>query len=749
MSKNKKKKNRENKNDFQPSAWSRWLPIFVFIVVGILVFYPPYFRGLFFAREMFITHIFTGLVFVLVWIDKLRRRDYSFLRTPLDWAVLAYAGAYLLSLIGAVHIGEAFYGFLKALNYFMVYWMVSQVVKDYQNYENILKILLASALGVAAIGILAATGYSHYPSAFTNENGALPRILSTLQYPNTTAAYLAVVSLIGVTLWIRERMQIMRLVYGVSIYLMMLVVLAAFSKGAWVILILGALLLLLGMPGIYRLKSIYIMCVTTIAALITYSKFIPAVLLANGQESASALILLLIGFFIVLVGQVLWEFGIFLYQKKGSKLLIAYVVSVILITLVGLSYLPGKSSLVNQLIPEKLMSRATAIQDTGTTSYIARLDFARWGISIVKEHPVVGTGAGGWNALYHGYQDYLEWTTETHNHFVQVGVEAGALGFLAFISMWVMLMLSVFKLYRAKPRTDQWVLTWGTTTAALTFGVHAAMDFDLSLAAMCILLWTLFALVDAGYGIEILRTSKVRNSAAVASIIVSSFMVLVILISGNSYANAQSYAAQGGVALQQTGTASDQAQQSESLHKAIDLYTRACQADSWNAGYQVDLARCYAIAYKQSSTPNQQLAFQAKEYYEKAREAVARAEKLSPNDIKVRKALLETCSLMGDNAGVTRQGEAAVIINPNDIYAYENLFNIYISTANDYLKINDIKNSREILSKITSLKEQFDAQKQRINSQRPWNGAPLELSKNIQLAIVKSSELLGDKEGDR
>src|SRR5665647_369173 len=264
MSKNKKKKTRENKNDSQPSAWSRWLSIFVFIAVVILIFYPPYFRGLFFAREMFLTHIFTGLVFILVWIDKLRRHDYSFLRTSLDWAVLAYAGAYLLSLIGAIHIGEAIYGFLKALNYFMVYWMVSQVVKDYQDYENILKILLASALGVAAIGILAATGYSHYPAAFTIEGG-IPRILSTLQYPNTTAAYLAVVSLIGVTLWIRERMQIMKLVYGVSIYIMMLVVMAAYSKGAWVILILGSLLLLLGMPGIYRLKSIYIMGVTAVA----------------------------------------------------------------------------------------------------------------------------------------------------------------------------------------------------------------------------------------------------------------------------------------------------------------------------------------------------------------------------------------------------------------------------------------------------------------------------------------------------
>ena len=145
---------------------NKWLSLAVFIALAALIFYPPYVRGLFFKEDIFIYHILTALVFAFIWVEKIRRRDYSFLRTPLDWAVLAYAAAYLLSLIGAVHLGEALYGFLRALNLFMVYWMVTQVVKDYQGYEKILQVLLASGAGVAAIGILAATGYSKYPGAF-------------------------------------------------------------------------------------------------------------------------------------------------------------------------------------------------------------------------------------------------------------------------------------------------------------------------------------------------------------------------------------------------------------------------------------------------------------------------------------------------------------------------------------------------------------------------------------------------------
>jgi hypothetical protein len=71
-----------------------------------------------------------------------------------------------------------------------------------------------------------------------------------------------------------------------------------------------------------------------------------------------------------------------------------------------------------------------------------------------------------------------------------------------------------------------------------------------------------------------------------------------------------------------------------------------------------------------------------------------------------------------------------------------------MSTVNDYLNRNDLKNGKEFLSKIISLKEQFDAHKQKINNQRLWSGAPLELSKNAQVAIAKSSELFGDKEGN-
>jgi len=237
MSKKKKKQTKTVEKNPQSNHLTKWLPVVTFVLLGILIFYPPFFRGLFFDEDMFLYHVFTALVFLLIWVQKIYRQDYSLLKTPLDWAILAYAGAYLLSLIGAVHPGEAFYGFLRVLNYFVIFWMVTQVVKTWSDYKTILLILLAAGTGVAVIGLLAATGYSNYPGAF---NGQV--ILSTLQYTNTTAAYLAVISLLAITLVTVEKKLSIRLIYTTAAFIMILVILCTLSKGAWLIFITGAFL---------------------------------------------------------------------------------------------------------------------------------------------------------------------------------------------------------------------------------------------------------------------------------------------------------------------------------------------------------------------------------------------------------------------------------------------------------------------------------------------------------------------------
>jgi hypothetical protein len=731
-----KKKNKKNPMpQTANSSKPKWLSLVAVVLVGVLLFYPPFFRGLFFKEDMFLYHLLTGLVFIVVWADKLKKKDYTLLRTPLDWAVLAYSAAYLLSLIGAVHIGEAFYGFLKALNYFMIYWMVTQVVKDYKHYVAVLNILLAAGVGVASVGLLSATGYCHYPSAVVNGI-----IQSTLQYSNATAAYLAVMSLLAIVLWIRRQAWALKLVYGIAAYLCAMVVLAAVSKGAWLIWGIGAVLLLIGLPGLYKIKALYSLGLALAAAFTTSQKFLPAI---TGPDKNTGLPLLVIGIVVVLAGQAVWEALAWLRRKRGSKM--ATVVALALVIVAAVLFFSAGDCLI-VAAPQGLINEVSQILDTRNSSYSSRIDFYRWGFAIVKDYPVFGAGAGGWNALYHQYQDYLAFSTEVHNHFLQVWIEAGTLGLAGFLAMWVLFLFSAYKVYQYFKNSkmgshdcqDDWILIWGTVAAALACGCHAAIDFDLSLAAFCILLWSLMALINAALIMET-DPSPYKMLPSVNMSIALTFTVIMIFC-GSSFTTANHYAVKG-VKLEKSLYQRNTTQQTQKLIQVEDYNKRAVELNGLEADYSANLANVYAIFYKSLHEAKQS---DAQLYRAKALAAIAKAEKLKPYDIGLRNALLNTSLLMGDAEQSIRQANWAVKINPNDINTYAAVGRILWEATKTYLDHKDYDKTGQFTRQIVNLEARLKNQRAKVLPNSPlWIGGRLELTLQMKLNIGQAQCLLG------
>ncbi len=108
--------------------------------------------------------------------------------------------------------------------------------------------------------------------------------------------------------------------------------------------------------------------------------------------------------------------------------------------------------------------------------------------SIIKDHPVLGAGAGGWNLLYHQYQDFLYWTTEVHNHLLQVGVETGIPGMLIWLSLFAALVYCIYRIRKGDIDDQGKVLVWGVATAVFALGAHGLIDFDLSIPSLQILI---------------------------------------------------------------------------------------------------------------------------------------------------------------------------------------------------------------------------------------------------------------------
>lgn len=157
-----------------------------------------------------------------------------------------------------------------------------------------------------------------------------------------------------------------------------------------------------------------------------------------------------------------------------------------------------KVPLKYKYIPESLASRLDDIW--ATKSGIQRLVYYKDGWEIIKERPILGAGGGAWSLLYFMYQSYLYFSTQAHNYFLQLGVEAGIVGLLALLALILsfVLMYTLELKYTAENTRDK-VLQSATFTSICALFMHSFIDFDFSLSAIFMLAWALLGIYNSRY----------------------------------------------------------------------------------------------------------------------------------------------------------------------------------------------------------------------------------------------------------
>jgi O-antigen ligase len=210
---------------------SSTLSVAVFVALCLLLAYPAYFRGLHFSGELLLTHVFSCLLLISWWVVKYRRKNYSFVSTPLDYCFLGLAVAYLLSLFVAVNLRVAIEEFLKVANFFLVYWLVKEVSVSKKQVQVILNVLVFSALGVALLGLGALAGTWELAGGIRDG-----RIFSTLQYANSLAAYLTSVFFLTVSLFYSATPG-WRKIYTATALLLLVAAILTYSRGGWLVIV--------------------------------------------------------------------------------------------------------------------------------------------------------------------------------------------------------------------------------------------------------------------------------------------------------------------------------------------------------------------------------------------------------------------------------------------------------------------------------------------------------------------------------
>lgn len=811
----------------------------IYIGLILLLLYPPYFRGMFFDKEFLPTHIYSGILFLLYIIYKVKvLKEYQIFNSPMDYAAIALVGAYFLSIFVAVNIRSAIGEFLKYVNYFIAFYLVSDFARREEDKKAILWTMVVSAFGVAFIGIGAAAGTFTYPGAFVGN-----RINSTLQYPNTLAAYLTAAFMLSTSLWATAQNRVQKAVLAFINYTLFLCFLFTLSRGAWLLFPAFYLILIVGMPAQYRMKVLGYSFQSFIAAVVTSPGFGMAI--SAGEKTkvwlwyiaGAALSIALfyitekiserfalqikpkvvLSVFIILIilggtaayvaftteealtishsadeeaswktkwypiqdvkpdteytlkitvsskpgeeeGQ--WGAGVLInsYDEAGNSVRIVneYIDEEINEEIREITFttrpdtvrlnigftnrFPNthatfytaeiyetndissaqRITLAYKYIPEAISKRLSSfsVEDSSVAS---RFTFYSDALKIIQNYPIIGTGGGGWKAIYKAYQSYEYYTTEVHNFFLQLWVETGTVGILALAALCITAFITVYKTMVSDLDITAKVFTWGALSALVTLLGHSGMDFNLSLGAVALYLWQLFGVVKfSGTTIKVEQKPTKTAWPAIALVGVSCAFVVFsfLLYQGYTY-----------------GQQAVRSIEEQDIIKAREYFEKAAKYDPYTASFKADLAQLdYFIALQ---TENDDL-------LQKSEDMRAEAVNLEPYNARLKTQLAAYYLEHGElDEGISLLEEITEI-NPFNIENWHNLADAYYKTAVVYIRQEQKDKALELLNKSQEI---FDKISQ-YNRKVPESAKDKLVVSNELLLYVYKSKLLAENIDD-
>jgi len=322
-SKSKKQNRVKSKNSKQAKIPERNMFI---IPICALLFFPAFFRGLFFERELIVVHI-TSFILVLVWI-AINRRDETLpiIRYKYEYLLFAAVAMYIITVPFAAGRRLAMSEALKYANYLAVYVLVrDQVTVNKNACRTFINAMLASIFIMCVIGLLNYAGLMETHGALISD-----RISSTLQYPNTLAAVIGAAVFLNLYLVLETESIRMKSIYISVLNILITAFVLTFSRTMYVMFPVLLIVFFIMVPS--RLKggimaAVFASAVPSLAAAVLLVKY-------KGVSSAVSIIVLLLS---VLLSSVLLH----LFQRIKLSFVFTRVHKYIAVGLVLAAVIPG------------------------------------------------------------------------------------------------------------------------------------------------------------------------------------------------------------------------------------------------------------------------------------------------------------------------------------------------------------------------------------------------------------------------
>jgi len=502
--------------DFSIIKWTAIAAISLFFLIS------PYYAALFNGTEINQENqLYSGLmvtfaILVLLSIflfTKLRINNYKFI---LSLLILLLPILYLISSLQAA---SAHYSRNTTYIYFAAaafFTFSLYFINTYATKRWFVALIQYTAYSIVIYGVLNLFGQTFYPDALwkADENY---RLTSVFQYSNTYAGFLIAILLAALYLIVHSESK--RWYSGIFHALMLVPIFLSFmltySRGALVFIPIIILLIIPFFSLVRQILFLLFMTITTAStflilgnitsnydaiARIVQPKGGPANPISFWHDLALSSWLFLISASILTAAIILvcnkwltpWLENklqkLSLRKWSSAALPIGFVCIGILFSL-----LLVKSGEVKELLPEQLANRIGTI-NLQQHSVLERVTFYKDAMKVVKDYPLIGTGGGGWAAVYEQYQSNPYSSNQAHSYFIQVLVEIGWIGFIVLIGILLLAYSLFIKLYLSHKelRGTQFFFF----IVSISILVHSTIDFDMSYYyVMCLVFFCLGAMI--------------------------------------------------------------------------------------------------------------------------------------------------------------------------------------------------------------------------------------------------------------
>lgn len=490
---------------------------------------------------------------VLIWIGvQLTQKSFQ-----IERRMIYSLFAFLLSLVYVVSSFNAESPFLAKYGIFtsliaVLFFIAGTFLFQYERIVQILPgVYLVFGYCIVIYGLLNLLGNAYLQDSLSFIDGI--RVTSIFQYANAYAVLL-------LTLWITILMEInrshrlwVRIAHGAMLVPVCASFLLTLSRGALIVLPVLVIAVLL----MFRIKQQLLMVVYSVIAmglsLMIYThleeagtKVFEQIQQARSQimdfDTKSILSVPSITSWAYLFGiSIIMSLIVYLvvkfveprlkrWEEKTHSIWVHKAVPLGILILFFVGAIAIMSDWFTQLLPEVLRSRVENV-NFETHSVYERLTMYKDAFAIWGDYPIIGGGAGAWDAVYERYQSYPYLSAQTHGYITQLLVDIGLVGTIIYVGF-IITILTVFIRYYGKAQELDRSKTTFYFIVPITLLIHSMIDFEMSYLFYYILVFLCLGVITGTQRQPVKSKIDKKGIAKVkwTGLIVVSILVLIIII---------------------------------------------------------------------------------------------------------------------------------------------------------------------------------------------------------------------------